>query len=276
MNPKVSAYFTGEGARMLHALEEETNRFFHFTGSEGLPLDHFAIVEEGARAEIEEQSVPFREGEEVHVDIIEPHMYSEDDAVAKVDGYLIEVADGISYVGEKMLVRIVQADRTAARAVLAEVAEEAAAASEERRKTRERSAKRAASAPPSRARRARKPATQESQAVEALTEGGVAHAGTGPGAADDSDEDTAKPRGRRRSRSRAGSASASASEKPADEDGKAVGSRTSRRRGEERAARRQAKRRRRGTIEASAPRPQRRTAPFACERRSRPRSQRVT
>ena len=146
-------------------------------------------------------------------------MYSEDDAVAKVDGYLIEVADGISYVGEKMLVRIVQADRTAARAVLAEVAEEAAAASEERRKTRERSAKRAASAPPSRARRARKPATQESQAVEALTEGGVAHAGTGPGAADDSDEDTAKPRGRRRSRSRAGSASASASEKPAKDEG---------------------------------------------------------
>ena len=56
MNPKVSAYFTGDGARMLHALEEETNRFFHFTGSEGLPLDHFAIVEEGARAEIEERA----------------------------------------------------------------------------------------------------------------------------------------------------------------------------------------------------------------------------
>src|SRR5688572_14877415 len=127
MNPKVTAYFTADGARTLHGLEEETNRFFHFTGSEGLPLDHFAIVEEGARAEIEEQSVPFREGEEVHVDIVEPHMYSEDDAVAKVDGYLIEVRDGIEYVGEKMLVRIEEAGRTAARAVLAEVAEEAAA-----------------------------------------------------------------------------------------------------------------------------------------------------
>ena len=128
MNPKVTAYFTAEGARMLHALEEETGRSFHFTGSEGLPLDHFTIVEEGARAQIEEQSVPFREGEEVHVDIVEPHMYSEDDAVAKVDGYLIEVRDGIGYVGEKMLVRIEQAGRTSATAVLAEVAEEAAAA----------------------------------------------------------------------------------------------------------------------------------------------------
>src|SRR5215211_4992073 len=126
MNPKVSAYFTVDGARVLHALEHDTGRSFHFTGSEGLPLDHFAIVEEGARAEIEEQSVPFRVGEEVHVDIVEPHMYSEDDAVAKVDGYLIEVTDGIDYVGQKVLVRIEQAGRTTARAVLAEVAEEAA------------------------------------------------------------------------------------------------------------------------------------------------------
>src|SRR5215208_6689811 len=154
MNPKVTAYFTAEGARVLHGLEEETNRFFHFTGSEGLPLDHFAIVEAGPRAEIEEQSVPFREGEEVHVDIVEPHMYSEDDAVAKVDGYLIEVADAIGHVGEKMLVRIEQAGRTTARAVLAgDAAEEAAAATVERRQARERAAKRAASASRSRARK---------------------------------------------------------------------------------------------------------------------------
>ena len=156
MNPKVTAYFTAEGARMLHALEEETGRSFHFTGSEGLPLDHFTIVEEGARAQIEEQSVPFREGEEVHVDIVEPHMYSEDDAVAKVDGYLIEVRDGIGYVGEKVLVRIEQAGRTSATAVLAEVAEEAAAATEERRKARERAAKRAA-APRARKKPAARP-----------------------------------------------------------------------------------------------------------------------
>ena len=116
MNPKVTAFFTGDGARVLQGLEQDTGRFFSFTGSEGLPLDHFAVVQEGARAEIEEQSVPFREGEEVHVDIVEPHMYSEDDAVAKVDGYLIEVRDGIAYVGEKMLVRIEEAGRTTARA----------------------------------------------------------------------------------------------------------------------------------------------------------------
>jgi ribonuclease G len=197
LNPKVSAYFTAEQARTLHTLEEETGRFFSFTGSEGLPLDHFAIVEEGPRAEIEQQSVPFREGEEVHVDIVEPHMYSEDDAVAKIDGYLIHVADAIPYVGEKMLVRIEEAGRTTARAVLTGAqAEEAAAATEERRKARERAAKRPAP------RTRRKPAptpSPESDAVETLAEDSEAvHAGTGPAAVAEADEDTAKPRRRRR------------------------------------------------------------------------------
>jgi len=207
MNPKVTAYFTADGARTLHELEADTGRFFSFTGSEGLPLDHFAIVQEGARAEIEEASVPFREGEEVHVDIVEPHMYSEDDAVAKVDGYLIEVTDAIPYVGEKMLVRIEQAGRTSARAVLADIAEEAAAATEERAKARERAAKRAATA--ARTRRRKEPApsepstSEEVAAVEALADDETrVHAGTGPAAVAEADEDAAKPRRRGRGRAR--------------------------------------------------------------------------
>src|SRR3954467_14003533 len=67
INPRVSAWFTADGARELHALEAQTGRYFHFEGSEGLPLDHLAVTMEGARAEIEEHAVPFRAGEEVHV-----------------------------------------------------------------------------------------------------------------------------------------------------------------------------------------------------------------
>ncbi len=68
MNPQVSSQFTGQGARVLHALEEETGKHFHFTGSEGLPLDHFDVVREGPLDEIREEAVPFREGDEVLVD----------------------------------------------------------------------------------------------------------------------------------------------------------------------------------------------------------------
>ena len=69
---------------------------------------------EGKREEVLERALPFREGEEVHVEIVEPHMYSPGDAVAKVDGYLISVTGGGPYVGEKHLVRIEEAGRTTA------------------------------------------------------------------------------------------------------------------------------------------------------------------
>ena len=127
MNPRVSAEFTGNEARVLHAIEEETGKWFHFEGSEGLPLEHFAVVLEGKREEVLERAVPFREGEEVHVEIVEPHMYSPGDAVAKVDGYLISITGGGPYVGEKHLVRIEEVGRTTAVASLVDVQPDASA-----------------------------------------------------------------------------------------------------------------------------------------------------
>ncbi len=128
MNPRVSTKFTGEGSRVLHALEADTGKLFHFEGSEGLPLEHFAITMEGSRQEIEERAIPFHEGDEVLVNIVEPHMYEVDDAVAKVDGYIISVVNGGRFVGTKQLVRIEEAGRTAAVATLVNVSEEEQAA----------------------------------------------------------------------------------------------------------------------------------------------------
>jgi ribonuclease G len=123
MNPRVSAEFTGNDARALHAVEQETGKWFHFEGSEGLPLDHFRVLLEGDREQVLERALPFREGEEVHVEIVEPHMYSPGDAVAKIDGYIISIRGGTKYVGEKHLVRIDEVGRTSAIASLLDVPE---------------------------------------------------------------------------------------------------------------------------------------------------------
>jgi ribonuclease G len=121
MNPRVSAQFTSNDARALRTVEEDTGTWFHFEGSEGLPLDHFAVLLEGDREQVLERALPFREGEEVHVEIVEPHMYSPGDAVAKIDGYIISVTGGTPYVGQKHLVRIEEVGRTEARASLVDV-----------------------------------------------------------------------------------------------------------------------------------------------------------
>jgi ribonuclease G len=206
INPRVTSYFTSDGARNLHALEEETGRRFFFEGSEGLPLEHFAITQEGTREEIETQAVPFSEGDEVHVHIVEPHMYNDDDAVAKVDGYMIEVVNAIPYVGEKKLVLIEEAGRTGARAVLvgAEAEEAAEAAIARAKATRERARRRARTpAKPKPAPKAEPPTDDlkpEDVSAEAASDD-----------AEDSEEETleSKPRrrgrrgGRRRSRAKA-------------------------------------------------------------------------
>ena len=114
INPRVSTQFTGHGSRVLHALEAQTGKSFLFEGSEGLALDHFAITFVGTREEVEERALPFRPGDEVLVEIVEPHMYDEDDAVAKIDGYIISIAGAAGSVGEKRMVRIDQVGRTAA------------------------------------------------------------------------------------------------------------------------------------------------------------------
>jgi ribonuclease G len=217
MNPRVSAWFTADGARELHALEKETGRYFHFEGSEGLPLDHFAVTMEGTRSEIEERAVPFRVGEEVHVDIVEPHMYNPDDGVAKIDGYLITVAGGIGFVGDKKLVRIEQAGRTNAVAALtgpdAEAAEAAAVEREaERMKADERARRSAAAKRGAASRKARESAKADATQTLAADDHTGAEASTAPAAVEEATDGEAlsspsrrrgRRGGRRRSRAKA-------------------------------------------------------------------------
>jgi ribonuclease G len=99
---------------VLEALEEQSGKRFHFEGSEGLALDHFAVTFEGSSEEVLERAVPFRVGDEVLVEIVEPHMYAADDGVAKIDGYIISVRGAAGLVGQKLMVAIQDVGRTAA------------------------------------------------------------------------------------------------------------------------------------------------------------------
>jgi len=118
VHPRVAAILIGGGGKPLRELEEDTGKVFHFHGTEGSPLDTFAITEQGTRDEIEHRALPFKKGEEVLIRIEEPHMYNIDDAIAKIDGYVISISGGGPFVGEKKLIRIDEVKRTAAYASL--------------------------------------------------------------------------------------------------------------------------------------------------------------
>jgi ribonuclease G len=117
VNPKVAAELLREDSP-LHELERETGKHFHFEGGDALPLDTFEVIEGGTRGEIEERALPFQVGDEVLVRIEEPHMYNVDDAVARVDSYIVSVTGGGRFVGDRRLVRIESVGRAAATASL--------------------------------------------------------------------------------------------------------------------------------------------------------------
>jgi ribonuclease G len=185
INPRVSTQFTGHSSRVLHALEAQTNKSFLFEGSEGLTLDHFAITFIGTREEVEERALPFRQDDEVLVEIVEPHMYDVDDAVAKIDGYIISIAGAAPYVGEKRMVRIDQVGRTAASALLLDESGEVVAAPArvvgargKRRAPAPRSDEPAGAQEPPAARGRRRRAPAESEDTEARREAGLSDSPT--------------------------------------------------------------------------------------------------
>jgi ribonuclease G len=117
VNPKVAAELIEDDSGLAE-LESETGKQFHFEGTDALPIETFELVEAGNRAEIEERALPFKVGEEVLVTIEEPHMYNPDDAVARIDSYVISVSGGGRFVGKRKLVRIERVERAAAVASL--------------------------------------------------------------------------------------------------------------------------------------------------------------
>jgi ribonuclease G len=126
-HPAVARLLLDGPGRPLLALEDEVGKRFFFEGTEALPLDFFAVAMEGSLEDVEQRALPFQPGEELLVKIEEPHMYDEDNAVAKIDGYVISVAAAGRFIGERKLVRIEKVGRTSADAVIVgEGAEDAA------------------------------------------------------------------------------------------------------------------------------------------------------
>jgi ribonuclease G len=117
VNPRVAAELVAEDSGLVE-LEEQVGKHFHFEGGDALAIDTYEVVDRGTREQIEERALPFRVGEEVLVTIEEPHMYDADDAIARVDSYIVSVGGAGSHVGERRLVRIESVARSAATAAL--------------------------------------------------------------------------------------------------------------------------------------------------------------
>jgi ribonuclease G len=120
LNAQVAAILIGPGASRLDELEKETGRRFAIKTRPRVSPSHFAVLEEGKAAKIDPQAFPVSAGQELELELEETHLHEDEDAIARLNGYVITVAGAGGSVGKKVKVRIEHAGRTSAHAVLAD------------------------------------------------------------------------------------------------------------------------------------------------------------
>src|SRR5262245_26154294 len=115
----VAGLLIGPAGSRLAEIERDTGKMFAFETHDELPLDQFRVVAEGPAAKVVSAALPVAVGEEIELELLEAHMHHRDDAIGRLDGYVIAVAGAADRVGETVRARIERATRTVAYAVLA-------------------------------------------------------------------------------------------------------------------------------------------------------------
>jgi ribonuclease G len=112
LDPEIAALMVGPGGSRLADLERVTGKHFSLVGVQGVPVERCSVTREGSESEIMAEATPVRIGDEIELELAEPHMFQAADAVAFLEGgFRIVVAGGGPYLGERHRLRIDHVDR---------------------------------------------------------------------------------------------------------------------------------------------------------------------
>jgi ribonuclease G len=120
---RVAGILIGPAGSRLAEIERETGKVFAFETSDDLAPAHFEVLAEGVAADIELRALPVTPGDVLELKLVEPHLLQPEDAIARLDGYVVSVAGGAARIGKKVPVRIERATRTVAYAAIAQAGE---------------------------------------------------------------------------------------------------------------------------------------------------------
>jgi predicted RNA-binding protein with TRAM domain len=123
LNAHVGSLLVGAGGARLGEIEEETGRRFFLELRDDVPADHFEVLERGPVSKIAPSSLPVEKGEELEVKLAVRHEHRPADAVARLNGYVVNVAGGAGRLGKTVKVRVQRVGAQSAYAVLVDVPE---------------------------------------------------------------------------------------------------------------------------------------------------------
>lgn len=115
VNPVVAAVLIGTGGSNLERLEAETGRHIYVRGNPDRGLEDWAIVLAGKSEMVERVALPVEVGDVLSLRLESVHQSRTNDAIARKDGFVIQVDQASKLVGQKVLVEITRTFRTYAK-----------------------------------------------------------------------------------------------------------------------------------------------------------------
>lgn len=114
LNTAIACQIIGQGGRNLRALENLTRKHIIIKGDDNLPMDELVVVSKGTYKDIEEASKPFKIGDCLDLFIEETYLHNSEDALARIDGYIIQIVGGKKFIGKRVTVQIRNISKTSA------------------------------------------------------------------------------------------------------------------------------------------------------------------
>ncbi len=105
VNAKVAAILIGSAALRLRDIEAATKRRFLIVGRDGIHIDHFALIQEGAIEELLPVA-PVAEGSSIELKLTEIGRFDGNAGIARVGDVTYVVAEAAKLVGKKVTARV--------------------------------------------------------------------------------------------------------------------------------------------------------------------------
>ncbi len=117
MHHEVASIIIGTGGSNLKKIEDELSRHIFIRGAEDMHIEQYRIIAAGSLKEIEKLAFPVAQGDLIELFIEEPHTSAPGNGIARLRGYVINVAGAGERVGQTVKTEITEVCRTFARAV---------------------------------------------------------------------------------------------------------------------------------------------------------------
>lgn len=117
-NPLVAARLIGSGGANLRDLEARTGKTLYIRGSAEQHIESVTMRPIYDQADMQDHNLPVEPGQVLEVRVEEPHVSNNNDGIARINGFILDIEGGGAMVGETVPIEVNKVFRTYARARL--------------------------------------------------------------------------------------------------------------------------------------------------------------